>query len=162
MANNEIFFEERKFIVSKMGETGHIAYGNDLLISISGYAEKELIGSSHNILHHPDMPKIIFKILWEAVEAKNEIFAYVKNKTKNNDYYWVFTHLTPSMDNHGNIIGHHSVRRKPTSKALETIKALYQKLLSAENRGGINASEKMLQSLLKTQGLNYNEYILSL
>jgi PAS domain S-box-containing protein len=156
MSNNEIFFDEREFIVSKTDLNGKITYGNELFVSMSGYSEKELIGAPHNILRHPDMPKVIFKALWNAIQQKKEVFAYVKNKTKNNDYYWVFAHVTPSLDDRGNIIGYHSVRRKPTSKALETIKPLYQKLLSSQESG------RLLQNLLDAQGFDYDEYILSL
>jgi PAS domain S-box-containing protein len=82
MANAEITFDEQLFIVSKTDLKGNITYGNELIISMSGYSEKELIGAPHNILRHPDMPKVIFKALWDAIQSKNEIFAYVINKTK--------------------------------------------------------------------------------
>lgn len=162
MAHNEIMFDDREFIVSKTDLKGRITYGNDLFIKMSGYTEAELVNAPHNILRHPDMPKIIFKALWDAIVSKNEIFAYVKNKTKENNYYWVFAHVTPSFDDRGNIIGYHSVRRKPSSTALESVKLLYQKLLSAEKVGGITASQTVLTTLLESEGVDYDEYILSL
>ncbi|MFZ2888843.1 PAS domain-containing protein [Sulfuricurvum sp.] len=161
MANNEITFDERLFIVSKTDLKGKITYGNELFIAMSGFSEGELIDAPHNILRHPEMPKVIFKALWDAIQSKNEIFAYVKNKTKGNDYYWVFAHVTPSLDEQGNIIGYHSVRRKPTPKALETIKPLYQKLHAAEISGGVTASQKILTTLLESEGVSYDEFILS-
>jgi len=85
MANNEITFPEKKFIVSKTDLGGRMTYGNSLFISMSGYSEEELLGSPHNILRHPEMPKIIFKYLWDYVKRGDEIFAYVKNQTKNRD-----------------------------------------------------------------------------
>lgn len=108
------------------------------------------------------MPALIFKLLWETIKSGEEIFAYVVNRTKQGDYYWVFAHVTPSYDNNGNIIGYHSVRRKPTEHALKIIKPLYIDLLRDEKIGGVNVSQKRLESLLKQKGLAYEEFILSI
>lgn len=162
MANNEISFPEKKFIVSKTDLTGRITYGNALFLSMSGYEESELIGAPHNILRHPDMPKLIFQLLWESIQNGKEIFAYVKNKTKTNDYYWVNAHVTPSFDNKGKIIGYHSVRRKPEEATLATIKAFYRALLAAEHSGGIAASQKLLDEKLLQAGKSYDEFIFTL
>ena len=87
MANQELLFGEDEFIVSKTDLKGKITYGNALFIKMSGYDEPELIGQPHNILRHEDMPAIVFKLLWNRIQAGKEIFAYVKNKTKKGDYY---------------------------------------------------------------------------
>ncbi len=65
--------------MSKTDLQGKITYGNELFIKISGYSEEELLGSPHNILRHPDMPKSIFKLLWETVKSGKELIAFVKN-----------------------------------------------------------------------------------
>lgn len=162
MAGKEIIFNENDFIVSKTDLRGVITYGNEHFITLSGFSEAELIGAPHNLLRHPDMPKVIFQMLWDAIRTKNEIFAYVVNKTKNHDYYWVFAHITPSIDMQGNIIGFHSVRRKPSQNSLETIRPLYHKLLSAEVKGGMAESKILLQNYLETTGHDYDEFIVSL
>ncbi|MDD2780022.1 PAS domain-containing protein [Sulfuricurvum sp.] len=162
MANQELTFGNEEFIVSKTDLQGKITYGNALFIKMSGYSELELLNKPHNILRHEDMPAVVFKLLWSNIKAGKEIFAYVKNKTKNGDYYWVFAHVTPSFDANRSISNYHSVRRKPTDKALNTIKSLYSTLLQKERNGGINASEAMLNELLKEKGLSYDEFILSL
>ncbi|MDD2905069.1 MAG: PAS domain-containing protein [Sulfurimonas sp.] len=162
MANNEINFPDKKFIVSKTDLKGRILYGNALFLEMSGYQESELMGAPHNILRHPDMPKLVFKLLWECVQNNKEIFAYVKNKTKNGDYYWVYTHVTPSFDGNGKVVGYHSVRRKPKPEALSTIKALYSSLLDAERSGGVAASKKLLDTKLSQIGKNYDEFIFTL
>lgn len=162
MANQELTFGEEDFIVSKTDLNGKITYGNALFIKMSGYSEYELIKQPHNILRHEDMPAIIFKLLWSQIRAGKEIFAYVKNKTKGGDYYWVFAHVTPSFDLNRSITNFHSVRRKPSSKALEFIKPLYATLLQKEKQGGISASETALNQLLKEKGLTYDEFILSI
>lgn len=162
MANQEIFFDEDQFIVSKTDLQGKITYGNSLFIRMSGYSELELIGAPHNLLRHEDMPAIVFKLLWQQIKAGDEIFAYVKNKTKNGNYYWVFAHATPSFDLERNISNFHSVRRKPKAAALEVIKPLYSQLLKIEKSSGIEASKIMLDKILKEKGVTYDEFILSI
>lgn len=162
MANQELAFKEEEFIVSKTDLNGKITYGNSLFIQMSGYSEYELINQPHNILRHPDMPAVVFKLLWSRIKEGKEIFAYVKNKTKDRDYYWVFAHVTPSFDTNRKISNYHSVRRKPSQKALEAIKPLYASLLQKERTGGINSSEAALNQLLLDKGMSYDEFILSL
>jgi PAS domain S-box-containing protein len=162
MANQELTFEEKEFIVSKTDLQGKITYGNALFIKMSGFTEMELIHQPHNILRHEEMPKVVFKLLWNRIKEGKEIFAYVKNKTKNDDYYWVFAHVTPSFNLNREITNYHSVRRKPSNKALSVIKPLYSTLLQHERNGGVNASETALNEILKSKGLSYDEFILSL
>ena len=119
-------------IVTRTDLKGRITYGNEVFIKLSGYEERELLGKPHNIVRHPQMPKCIFKLLWERIQSGEEIFAYVVNQAKNGDHYWVFANVTPSFDNNGKIIGYYSVRRKPKSDALKTIQALYATLINAE------------------------------
>jgi len=104
------------------------------------------------------MPKTIFKLLWEEISNKREIFAYVKNVSKDGGFYWVYANVTASLDSRGNIIGYYSVRRKANPKALDIIVPLYEKLLSLEKSGGINASEKYLTEILEDKGVSYDEF----
>lgn len=161
MAGNELTFSDDAFIVSKTDIKGKITYGNELFISMSGYSEDELLYAPHNILRHKDMPASVFKLLWTRIQSREEVFAYVINKTKNNDYYWVFAHVTPSFDAQGNIIGYHSVRRKPKKEALSIIQPLYSSMLSAEKISGIAAGEKILLAALDQMKVTYDEFILS-
>lgn len=162
MANQELTFGDEEFIVSKTDLNGKITYGNALFIKMSGYTELELINQPHKILRHEEMPAVVFKLLWSRIKAGREIFAYVKNKTKNGDYYWVFAHVTPSFDPNRKISNYHSVRRKPSSNALTIIKPLYASLLQKERSGGVAASEAALNQLLNDKGMSYDEFILSL
>jgi PAS domain S-box-containing protein len=162
MPNQELTFGEEEFIVSKTDLNGKITYGNSLFIQMSGYSELELIDHPHNILRHEDMPAVVFKLLWSRIKAGKEIFAYVKNKTKDGDYYWVFAHVTPSFDTNRAISNYHSVRRKPTEKALNIIRPFYATLLQKERQSGVSASEAALNQLLQDKGMSYDEFILSL
>lgn len=162
MSGLEITLSDDEFIVSKTDLNGKITYCNDTFIKISGYHEEELIGTPHNILRNSEMPAFIFKLLWETIKSGEEFFAYVVNKTKNGDFYWVFAHFTPSIDNNGRVIGFHSVRRKPTSQALYIIRPLYSELLRAEKLDGMTASQQRLNTLLQQKGLSYEEFIFSI
>lgn len=158
----EIFMKEDDFIVSKTDLKGRITYGNEIFIKMSGYSEQELLGTPHNILRHKDMPALVFKLLWQRIQNKQMINAYVKNRCKNGDFYWVFANVTPSLDKNSQIIGYYSVRRKPSQKALEVIEPLYSALLQAQQSGGIAASEKLLEQTLQQKGLDYDAFIINL
>jgi len=153
---------ENDFIVSKTDTKGRLTYVNKIFIDMAEYTEEELLGKPHNIVRHPDMPKTIFKLLWNRIQNKQEIFAYVINKTKNGNAYWVYANVTASLDERGNIIGYYSVRRKPNPDALAIIKPLYEKILQAERSGGIAAGEKILDNLIQEKGVSYDELIISI
>lgn len=154
--------KEDDFIVSKTDPKGNITYTNKIFIDMSEYRESELLGKPHNILRHPDMPKAIFKYLWETISQKKEVFAFIINRTKNNNAYWVFANVTASIDTKDNIIGYYSVRRKPNPKALEIIIPLYKKMLEVQKSSGVDASFKVLTDILKEKGVSYDEYIISI
>jgi len=163
---NEIVMEENDLIVSKTDTKGWITYCNKTCADITEYHRNELIGSPHSIFRSQAMPRCIFKLLWDRIAAGHEVFAYVVNKTNNDNHYWVFAHITPSFDNEGNITGYHSNRRKPFDDALSAVKSLYGALLKEEQRHpnrkeGLEASTKMLNKVLEQKGLDYDEFILS-
>ena len=155
-------FRPDEIIVSKTDTKGIITYGNEVFISVSGYSERELIGAPHSLIRHPDMPRVIFKLLWDTLAQKKEVFAYVKNLSKDGAYYWVLANVTPSFDASGTVIGYHSVRRKPSKEALAAIEPIYKLLLGAEKEGGMEASQKVMEEFLLSKGMSYEEFILSL
>jgi len=154
--------KEDDFIVSKTDTKSRLTYVNEIFMTMAEYTEKELLGKPHNIIRHPDMPKSVFKLLWDKIQKKEEIFAYVLNKTKNGNAYWVLANVTASVDDNGNIIGYYSVRRKPTESALNIIKPLYKEMLQAERSGGMEAGTKILTDLLHKEGVSYDEFIIAL
>jgi PAS domain S-box-containing protein len=154
------------FIVSKTDLKGRITYGNRIFIEFSGYSEHELLGAQHNIIRHPDMPRAVFKLLWDTIQDKRECNAYVKNMAKDGSFYWVFANVTPSFDKDGNVIGYFSVRRKPKASAVKTVTDLYRGMLETEQRAGardaIAASTKILTNLLAEKGMSYDELVLAI
>ena len=114
------------------------------------------------------MPRCVFKLLWDTIQDRREIFAYVINRCKNGDHYWVFAHVTPSFGETGDIVGYHSNRRVPDRGIVEDkIVPLYKDLKAAEDREsnrkqGLAASSGMITSLLNDQGVAYDEFVATL
>lgn len=160
--NNEKILEGNDFIVSKASTKGIITYCNRIFVQMSGYTPQDLIGANHNLVRHPDMPRLAFKIAWSALQDKKEFFGFLKNLRADGGFYWVFTYITPDLDQDSNIIGYTSFRRKPTKSALEIISPLYKDLVNAEKTGSIDASKAILDDFLKAKKKSYNEFIISL
>lgn len=155
---------EEDFIVSKTDLQGRITYGNRTFIAMSGYAERELLGSPHSILRHPDMPRTVFRLLWEGIQDRREVCAYVKNLAKDGSFYWVFATVTPSFDQAGQVIGYYSVRRRPRPQAVQAVEGLYRAMLSAERQAGdgqqgMSASRAILEAQLQEKGMGYDAFI---
>ena len=165
-SNVERQMRENDFIVSKTNPKGIITYGNPIFIEFSGYSEAELIGSQHNIIRHPDMPRAAFKLAWDTIQSGHEFFAYVKNMAKDGSYYWVFTHIAPDFSSNGSIVGFTSVRRCPKRSALEKIIPVYQQMLQAEKAAGardaIAAGTQVLVDVMKQTGMGYEQLIFAL
>lgn len=160
-------FGEEELIVSKTDLKGRITYANDVFLRLSKYSIQELIGAPHSLIRHPDMPRCVFKLLWDTIEAKQEIFAYVLNMARDGDHYWVFAHVTPTFDAQQNIIGYHSNRRKPEAGQVAKVKPLYEALLTEENRlpnrkDGMQRGFEMLVATLKDARLDYDEFVFSI
>jgi len=151
--DEEIVLDPKRYIVSETDEKGRITFCNDYFMEVSGYTNEELIGKPHNIVRHPDMPKVVFKLLWETIGQGKNINAVVKNLAKDGRYYWIFTEFETRKDaDTGEIIGYHADRKAISKHVLAIIADLYAKLLEIENNEGIEASEKYLISFLKEKG----------
>jgi len=164
---NESPFKEDELIVSKTDLKGRITYANDVFVRVAKYPRQDVIGAPHSLIRHPAMPRCIFKLLWDTIQAKKEIFAYVLNMSANGDHYWVFAHVTPSLDAQQNVVGFHSNRRKPDASSVAKVTELYAALLAEENRhdsrkDGMQRSFDMLTTMLKEKGVDYDEFVFSL
>ncbi|HYG89984.1 MAG TPA: PAS domain-containing protein [Azospirillum sp.] len=163
----ERFFEPDEVIVSKTDLKGRITYANCVFQRVAGYREEELLGQPHAIVRHPDMPRCVFKLLWDTLAAGQEIFAYVVNRAKNGDHYWVFAHVTPSYDETGRVVGYHSSRRVPDRSAIDKVVPLYRTLLEieekhADRKQGMAAAFATVVALLREKGIGYDEFVFSL
>jgi PAS domain S-box-containing protein len=166
--NREVFFDRDDLIVSKTDVKGRITYANRTFCNVARYSEEELIGAPHSIVRHPDMPRAVFKLMWDRILEGHEIFAYVKNMAKTGDHYWVFAHITPSYDVSGNLFGFHSNRRAPDPRVVkEAIVPLYDALLKTENatanaKEGLAASYRQFIDVVHSKARSYDELVFSL
>jgi PAS domain S-box-containing protein len=144
----ELFF-------STTDERGFIESSNDVFVRVSRYQAAELLGQPHNIIRHPDMPRIVFRELWDHLEDGRGIGAYVVNQAKDGTPYWVYAVARPIPG------GYLSVRLKPTTPLFDVVAGLYQELkaveLAIEDRGGrrseaMDASAEVLGRRLKEAG----------
>lgn len=152
---------EDDFIVSKTDRQGRITYVNQIFMRLAGYSSAELIGANHNLIRHPEMPKVAFKIAWERIQKKKEFFGFIKNLCADGSYYWVYAYITADTDSRGEIIGFTSIRRRPPQSAIDTIIPIYKRLLDSERHGGVQASEKVLSALLDEKSMTYDEFIIN-
>ncbi len=158
-----LLIEDDTLITSKTDLKGVITYCNKDFLLYSGYTEEELINHPHNIIRHKDMPRCVFKLLWDYIEHGKEIFAFVKNQAKSGDFYWVFTNITPSYDETNRIVGYYSVRRMPNLKVIPTIEEIYANLCALEHKsGGMEASLQALNDFVASQHKEYNQIIFEL
>ena len=163
---------EKKFspddtIVSKTNEKGIITYVNETFLDISEFREDELLGKPHNMIRHPAMPRAIFRLLWNSLKDDQEIFTYVLNRTKFNNYYWVLAHVAPTHNEKGEIIGYHSVRRVPNAESLAVIKPLYKRIKQLEDeisspKEATDRGFEILNAFMKEQDIRYDKYMYKL
>lgn len=162
----ERLMRDDDFIISKTDLKGRISYCNRIFIEFSGYSEQELLGAQHNIVRHPDMPRGVFKFLWDTLGQQKECFAYVKNMSKDGGFYWVLANVTQNQNAQGQPDGYFSVRRKPARGAVSALADLYQLMLAEERRVGPKdacaASLALLGDVLNQKKVSYEKFILSI
>ena len=149
VTQKEVAFPDQAVLISRTDIKGITTYANDAFVALSGYSREELVGRSHNIVRHPDMPPQAFKWLWDTLKDGRPWSGTVKNRCKNGDHYWVRAVVAPVYEN-GSIVGYSSVRRRPTREQIAEADALYKRL---------NASGEQIES--KHEGLKFRNWSLA-
>lgn len=154
LLDQESLFELNEYFISRTDKRGIIQFGNEVFYRVSGYSVEQMVGSPHNIIRHPDMPKTIFKFFWQTIKQNKTIAAYVKNKSIDGKYYWVFATAFPTKD------GYLSIRMKPSSELFEKVQILYAKIIQVEDEKGVDAGLLFLVAQLKALGFSsYEEFM---
>jgi len=157
--NKEVTIPDEAVLISVTDPKGIIVEANDIFVKTAGYTEEELVGSSHNVIRHPEMPKVMFKIVWERIKDRENVMALVKNLAKDGRYYWVLTDFVTKVDADRNIINYTAYRRPVCTDVQDAITPLYTALSAIENIAGIEASEKFLLEYLDNKGVSYDEMV---
>ncbi|WP_445372392.1 PAS domain-containing protein [Methylomonas sp. HW2-6] len=165
--NHEKKLGDEDFIVSKTDPAGRITYANRIFMEIAGYPEHELLGIQHNIIRHPDMPRGVFRFMWNTLKAGDEFFGFAKNLCADGGYYWVFANITPDYDRNGKLQGYYSVRRNPPRSALEVLIPIYREMLAIEKRSSAKDAPDLslaylLDQVKQTGAKHYNSLVLNL
>jgi len=150
--DEEIELKNNVYIESDTDLKGIITYVNDYFAEISRYSKDELVGAPHNIVRHPDMPKILFKILWDRIQNGHNFVAAIKNLAKDGRYYWVFTDFDILRNEAGEPIGYKASRKKISKHVTNILDPLYKRLVEEEKKGGMEASQAYLERFLKEHG----------
>ncbi|WP_208861445.1 methyl-accepting chemotaxis protein [Leptospira brenneri] len=119
---------ESDVIISRTDSKGLITYVSPDFARISEYSAEEMIGKPHNIVRHPDMPKVVFEELWDFIKAGLPWTGAVKNRAKSGNYYWVDATITPILNADHKVVGYVSVRKKLVDEKKEYYEHLYQKM----------------------------------
>ena len=120
-------FPDQQRLISATDTASNITYCNAEFAAISGFSQAELIGASHNLVRHPDMPAQVFEQMWRYLKAGESWMGIVKNRCKNGNFYWVSAYVTPILEN-GRLVGYESVRVKPSRQQVQRAEALYARL----------------------------------
>ena len=158
MEGVELTIDEHEVIVSHTDAKGKIQYANSVFCKYAGYEMEELVGQPHNIIRHPDMPKAVFKLFWSRVLNGEPIYAYVKNRKKNGDYYWVKGFTIPIMKN-GQVSHILSYRKRISDFQRDTIAKLYADLVAYERSHSVDESLNYLVNYLDERNMTYDEMV---
>ena len=136
---------------------------NEAFQEVSGYSEAELYNQPHSLIRHPDMPKVVFKILWENLKGRQNFHAIIKNLSKSGKYYWVITNFEIIRNEKDEITAFVSYRKAlPKSLINEHIAPLYERLLKIEKANGMEVSERYFKGFLEDRKTTYDKFIRTL
>lgn len=160
-------FGHDEVIVTKTDLKGRLTYANDVFCRVSAISEADLLGRPHSIIRHPQMPKAVFKLLWDTLASREELFAYVVNLAGDGAHYWVLAHVTPSFGLGGEVVGYHSNRRLPDPRAIREVEPIYRRLVAEETRHARSADAAragcdLLHEMLAERGTGYDQFVWSL
>ena len=161
--DREVQWDKTKTLISETDVKGTISNVNDVFCAVAHYSASELIGQPHNLIRHPDMPKLIFKLLWDNLKVGNNFVGVIKNLAKTGEYYWVVTDFEMRRDAMGNIT-HYIGRRKSVPEAAinNYLAPFYESLLKMEKIGGVELSSRFFKNYLTKQGKDYIDFVISI
>lgn len=130
---NEEYIFDGSIIISQTDLLGNITFANRKFCKVSGYKVEELNGNSHNIIRHPDMPKVVFEKMWNSISSGHTWNGILKNIRKDGLYYWVDTEILPIKDENQNVLGYIASRKPASRKSIEENEATYKKMYADQN-----------------------------
>jgi len=127
VTNVETLLPEGEFIYSSTDLKGVIVEANEAFAKVSNFTREEMIGQSHNMVRHPDMPPQAFADLWEDLKAGRPWRGLVKNRRKDGGFYWVVANVSPVRES-GRVVGYQSVRSRPSREEVAAADSAYKRI----------------------------------
>lgn len=124
VVDREVTFAKDEQLISTTDLKGVITFVNDEFVRVSGFSRAELVGQSHNIVRHPEMPPAAFQDLWDTIKSGKSWKGMVKNRCKDGSYYWVDAFVSP-ISKDGKIIGFQSVRTLPDADVVQRAERIF-------------------------------------
>ena len=115
---------EEHVMLSRTDKFGRITQVSDSFCEVSEYTRDELIGKPHNVVRSPDVPREVFKDMWDTIQAGEIWEGKIKNRKKNNGFFIAHTTVMPVKDSHGEITAYVSIRHDITDKINATVDSL--------------------------------------
>ncbi|MFM5173156.1 methyl-accepting chemotaxis protein [Aeromonas veronii] len=128
----EIHFPDNIALISTTDPASHITYANQHFCDVAGYGAAEMEGVPHNLVRHPDMPKVAFADMWQRLRQGKSWMGLVKNRAKSGQFYWVNAYVTPILNAQKEIVEFQSVRTKPAASDVAWAEQLYGLLRSGK------------------------------
>jgi len=94
---------------------GVVIYANKSIKRVTGYSQKEVVGTKAGRLWGGLMPKSYYSKMWKTIKVDKKVFkGQVKNKKKNGVIYTAEIHITPVLEESGEIMFFVSLERDIT------------------------------------------------
>lgn len=162
-----VAFDPDEILVTKTDARGRIRYVNDTFVRVSGFTREELLDAPHSQVRHADMPRGLFRYMWDTLRAGGEAFLYIRNRRADGRDFWVLSHVSPTFGPGGELRGYHSTRRLPDARAIDAMRPIYARMRRAEEQHArraeaVQAGLDELDRVLEEWGLTYSEFVWSL
>ena len=129
---------DARALITRTDKNGIITFASKAYRDMTKYSKDELIGKSHSIVRHPDMPEAAFKEMWDTILNGRRWIGLVKNLRKDGKYYWVIVKIDP-IDKDGNVVeepekiaGFLAIRREPSRDDIKKFDEYYKVIRKAE------------------------------
>jgi len=125
---------DKHVIISSTDLHGIITEASEAFCKISGYSQEELVGKSHNIVRHPDVPKALYKEMWGNLKKGMSWFGEIKNRRKDGTDYWIETIIEPRYNETYEMVGYTAIRHDITDKKRVEELSITDRLTGLYNR----------------------------
>ncbi len=151
--HSQEYFYDGLPMITETDIGGRITYVNRKFEEMSGYKRVELIGRSHSIIRHPEMPASCFRLMWQTLQEGLSWQGYVKNLRKDGNFYWVIVHIAPIHREMQN--GFIAARKKPDLKMVSQIEDIYWEARNLEQRGKRADAESLVLQTARVDALGF-------